>query len=710
MSGRILSFSSPPGPTTLAFSQGSNISTGSTASSQTTSVKRRGVGREWVTSITTQSKEDAEGHFPSQQWKRLRVNYNKKAAVLDFQCKFGNCPKLGRIRSIPESTGVTIYAVEKIEDGHIGSDHDHSIMRATKGMSEEQKDIVKACVNRHQGAPKMVQAEFRRLQQSGVPVPPIPTKTQIASFTCYEACKLRGSAAEEFTSKDLEEFTNQHCSSTIRDLDTPYVCGLQLGRHNPDAPGKGPLVRICMTTRRLLLLNVTAKDLKLHIDATYSLNREGYPLQVLGQDDADKKFHTQMFTLSKHEEKADFQFTFECFEKERRAALDYCIANHLLPWEASNTRDDFDAHEPLVIHPPVMVMADGSEAAPNGFKKVWPSPHIRLMCYCHVYMNCSKKANSISDKCTRDLIVSVGINLLSIAWTPVCFRTVKTLFINKYTSAPYDRLTSNVPHFIEYFVKQWCDDRYVSWYRGCAPNHTMSNAGMEACNKIIKDEITFHQRIPCKDLLKRVMLHLEKLSKSYIVNGDLPDPRAFITTRTLTLRDFQRAHQWNESIIRRCLKIPNEDVWVSASSACTGEFTLPIARQYLARFREFSWTSFDQYCVEVTSICVITRCSDRSEGFTCTCRGNAKDFKCKHTIGIALSIRELQLPAEAAVFGLGRKLARGRPPKTTGAWSLPALDLSSVSTSSSSMFEAAAGLENLNPNVPLLESFEAESM
>ena len=91
---------------------------------------------------------------------------------------------------------------------------------------------------------------------------------------------------------------------------------------------------------------------------------------------------------------------------------------------------------------------------------------------------------------------------------------------------------------------------------------------------------------------------------------------------------------------------------------------------------------------------VVSRNVDKDEQFTCTCQENGKNFKCKHSIAIALLHRVLEPPVEATNY-LPIKRPRGRPAKVAPQFHLAPPRLQHLDNSSSLMLLPNEDVGNL---------------
>ena len=55
--------------------------------------------------------------------------------------------------------------------------------------------------------------------------------------------------------------------------------------------------------------------------------------------------------------------------------------------------------------------------------------------------------------------------------------------------------------------------------------------------------------------------------------------------------------------------------------------------------------------------------------FLCSCPSGSKKYFCKHSIGLAIKFKQLEIPDSAKSVPLNEKRSRGRPAKNKGWWS-----------------------------------------
>lgn len=134
-------------------------------------------------------------------------------------------------------------------------------------------------------------------------------------------------------------------------------------------PGTISLPFRLVFTPLVLLLNTIRcifwSDLVWHVDCTYKLNHNRFPLMSFGVSDLSGHFHPVYFACLSHEKEEDFIWFFESL------ILLYSFFN-------VSFRDI-----------PKVIMIDAADASYNAVRKSFPNAKI-LMCYFHVKYNCKK--------------------------------------------------------------------------------------------------------------------------------------------------------------------------------------------------------------------------------------------------------------------------------------------------------------------------------
>ena len=123
---------------------------------------------------------------------------------------------------------------------------------------------------------------------------------------------------------------------------------------------------------------------------------------------------------------------------------------------------------------------------------------------------------------------------------------------------------------------------------------------------------------------------------------------------------WREAYGWKSNTTKQIRQ--RNGIYVSVESGAIGALTDEIADSYIHMFNTFSFPTFDQYTHTAYKVSVQYADPSRTEGYWCTCSTNAKQFKCKHTVCIAVLRGMLRAPVEARVNVLGVANKRGRKP------------------------------------------------
>ena len=88
---------------------------------------------------------------------------------------------------------------------------------------------------------------------------------------------------------------------------------------------------------------------------------------------------------------------------------------------------------------------------------------------------------------------------ISNASTEACFKKVSLLFLEKWEEVegaekPYNKMKD-----------YWLSDRLTRFYRGAAEGFVMKNNGLEATNRVFKDECTLRERMPIMEMLPAIV-------------------------------------------------------------------------------------------------------------------------------------------------------------------------------------------------------------
>ena len=223
---------------------------------------------------------------------------------------------------------------------------------------------------------------------------------------------------------------------------------------------------VVLTTPRLVALlgdDMIMKDNSLHIDATYKLNWQGYPILITAISDADHRTQGVALALLSHKDIGAFEFLLGTFQQapQRFGGPNY----------QSNS-----------------IMADGAGAISSAVHNIFGNSCKRGMCWAHMFQNVDKQLPAVGNDLEQNKIKD-ALRVLQLAPTPVEFQHASQLF--------YEWLGENpaMHEFRQYFWAQWMG-ALSGWYEGYSGHRPSMNNGLEAINRTIKDSHILRDRLP----------------------------------------------------------------------------------------------------------------------------------------------------------------------------------------------------------------------
>ena len=180
----------------------------------------------------------------------------------------------------------------------------------------------------------------------------------------------------------------------------------------------------------------------------------------------------------------------------------------------------------------------------------------------------------------------------------------------------------------------------------------MNNNGLEGTNRVLKDTGTFHEQMPILEFLPALKAWIGSESRRRDPDNVNCIPFALVPDiGTKELTDGYALMQVAMAFIR----IQDHYISVEDNTVEGNPFTPEIARLLYDQYRSNSFDSFDQYNSFQHKVHVVTPCRK------CNCYQYGREFKCPHTIGIAILVDKIYVPDVAKGVLLGCKRQSGRP-------------------------------------------------
>lgn len=185
------------------------------------------------------------------------------------------------------------------------------------------------------------------------------TSSQISNVLNYHRKKLYGKS--QVTLQDLQIFFEQNNTLPVN-IDEPFVANF--ARSAPNATEK--FFRLFYSTKRLLQYAQEAKTF--HMDGTYKITIQGFPVLIVGSSDIENRFHLSGLGLCSSEGAADYQF----------------MLDSLMNGVITVTNEE--------IHPNAIV-GDSAASITKAIRDVFDDDDnvIRIHCFSHVMMNVEKQ-------------------------------------------------------------------------------------------------------------------------------------------------------------------------------------------------------------------------------------------------------------------------------------------------------------------------------
>ena len=455
---------------------------------------------DWQEMSRFQSKEQwqaafgNEGHFVLHN-----TRYTTKGALKTFRCTYA---KKAGWHHCPNQLRVEFLAGGQVVQSWNGEDHYHqkNLVSQVAPLKDAQ---VQSAIKEGVLDGLMPERIVMKLERHGLPV---PSRRALYNKIAYIRRTLIKDSSK-FSTKDLRDWAETLSGSIDEDA------ALVIGQHIEDSAAEDgvPSFQVTLSTRRLVQLLGKTRHWPLHIDGTYKLTWQGFPVLISGITDVQHRFHPVSLSLVSHE--------------GTNAYLEVFTAQKEALWEES--------HRQLA---PLFVIADGSPAITAASRIAFPECP-RAMCWAHVVRNVDKKLLGVSNvdrrnRFRRDLFV------LQLATSPAEFKDAWALFKDHYSRA------QQLGGIVEYIQQTWIDSDLGNWFEGFQNGFPSTNNGLERANRSLKDDYTLHVKLGLAQFLKKMEEAITHWSKR-----ERREP--FQESLTPSLAEWTEAWQWKSMGVPR---------------------------------------------------------------------------------------------------------------------------------------------------------------
>lgn len=237
---------------------------------------------------------------------------------------------------------------------------------------------------------------------------------------------------------------------------------------------ESPLI-VSMTSKTLLSVVTKLEQWELpvllHMDGTFKLNENEFPVIVLGVTDAAQQLHVMSLSVVSHRTQAMYDRLVQGFKN---------IVNTMFP---------------EVAFMPDYIMTDAELAERNALVSVFPEAET-LMCYFHVKKACDEKLRGKAEK----LLILNDIQELHMCASQQEFDTRYSRCFNHWLRDNSD--------FAMYFHRQWVQGPFNEWQIfQSAPGCATTNNAIESFNSTLKKYFTNRKRFKIGKWLKSAKTH-----------------------------------------------------------------------------------------------------------------------------------------------------------------------------------------------------------
>lgn len=389
-----------------------------------------------------------------------------------------------------------------------------------------------------------------------------------------------------------------------------------------------PQIRFMVSTKLLLKFAIGAK--KIHADGTYKLNWHGFPVLLVGTTDMHRKFHCFGVAVSTHERTVDYEFIFNSLKVTVRRLFDEEVK-------------------------PEILICDAAHSIHNAFKNVFGEDKMIVMCWAHMRKATLKKLPTYLRNQKQRFQFMSDVDKLQLSKSTDSFDKAADLFVKKWSLISID--------LMQYFTNEWLNKNRF-WYEGFAHTTPSTNNALESCNKLIKDENTFRERLDLRQFRYVMFDMVQQWSIQYdnglaLINNDGPD----ITMEIETI-----AYQWYQSKLQFSKKRQKHQIVFRLPAVISDVPCQDLYDQTLT-----TWSSFDDFKAKAFSFYDVIFPSPLTkenwiEG-KCDCSRFFKEFICEHVLAIAcrLNLTNVREEVRTTDIQIGQKRGRGRPAKAKAA-------------------------------------------
>lgn len=361
--------------------------------------------KDWIYESTFDKKSDADRFILDGNWGYHYENKSDDGVNITYRCKsvkFRGVQCAAAVRLVFDSRSDKIQLFRADEE-HTHQNHPNAVEIIPIEVQEEMKRLFENNVTK----PKAMKVN---LVKNGFDLPPA------AKFATYLK-KLNDEkyGEEKINFGSLEKWLQENSPLPENDT-TPFVLSYEI---NDDDPSNVDF-RYFVTTKKNMKL--AAESEQIHVDCTYKIIWQGFPVLVIGISDLHRSFHPIGAAVCRSETTKDFAFIFTAVQQGLINIFD-------------------------VYYTPKYVIANAAPAIHNAAKKVFGSDVNIIMCWFHMRRAVADKLPTYIKDLSKQTRFLSDLDHLQVSKTSEIFRIALDLFMSKW------RIESE--EMIEYFEREW---------------------------------------------------------------------------------------------------------------------------------------------------------------------------------------------------------------------------------------------------------------
>ena len=446
---------------------------------------------EWVLKETFENEDDLDDFI----YFKIPLSKSTSFRSNEIYCKFKNEHKMDvQRRDCMEFENCPVkYKILKCKvcvkyEFMQSSQHNHNVEDTfdnLNGIHKRVKEIILNLMDHGKTTPKQIHL-YLTLNQDDFKGLGVPQLKQVQGFVIRNKPTFK----TRNLIKCVSDFVlhNQLTVENINDETKPFVFGTKFDGDKPiiGSGSNDNHLHILMTSLMLIRTLDTTNQSHIsifHIDGTYKITRNKFPLVIFGRTDINRHFHPIIFFLTSHEDTSDFTYFYEELKNLiKRLSVDFNIT---IPFTFT------------------FLMQDACLASYYAVKSVFPSVYV-LVCWYHLKTRIEIHVKDLNNKDLQADILK-DVNLLHYSWSYTRYCEYYNFMMAKWDKWDQDGVVG-IKKFKDYFNAQWINNCFNLWQIFNTPaGLSPTNSPQESFNREVKSTFTIYNKLSVHECLVALM-------------------------------------------------------------------------------------------------------------------------------------------------------------------------------------------------------------